>query len=106
MSVMNTDSVKVILTRNGVDGVWKLLLDHYAYEDEIQWKRLAMLALREDADWPLDFIGLVFSHHKGHVQRSIEQMKREIREKFALSPEWRRRPLDGCEELKEVMSDG
>lgn len=89
---MRTDSTKIILTRNGVDNIWKLILNHYdAHGDDLAWKYLAMLALREDAGWPLKYVGRIFGHHKGHAQRAIEKIKREIRDQFELSPEWRRR---------------
>ena len=41
-----------------------------------------MLALRENAGWPLDKIGLVFGHPKGHVTRCLERIKQDLRRGF------------------------
>lgn len=47
-----------------------------------------MLALRENAGWPLETIGLVFGHSKGHVTRCLAGIKEEVRRRFEVSPEW------------------
>lgn len=46
-----------------------------------------MLALRENAGWPLEQIGLVFGHPKGHVTRCLVKIKQELRRRFHMSPE-------------------
>ena len=46
-----------------------------------------MLALRENAGWPLDRIGKVFNHRKGHVSRCLRQLKQRLRDEFDMSPE-------------------
>lgn len=88
MSTVDRDRVKVVLPRSGSDSFWATVHDHYAGDDPLLWKRLAMLALRENAGWPLDRIGEVFGHHKGHVQRSIEKTKSDMRARFKASPDY------------------
>lgn len=94
MSVMNRDKVKVVLPRSGPDEFWQLVEEHFAGEDLLKWKYLAMLALRENAGWPLDQIGLVFQHPKGHVTRCLEAIKRELRGRFAVDSSPRARGAD------------
>ncbi len=79
---MNRKQVKVILPRTGANEFWQLVQEHYATEDPLRWKYLAMLALRENAGWPLEQIGLVFNHSKGHVVRCLEQVKKQLRRRF------------------------
>ena len=52
-----------------------------------------MLALRENAGWPLEYIGTVFGHPKGHVTRCLARIKRDLRQGFREESEekW---PLD------------
>lgn len=47
-----------------------------------------MLALRENGGWPLDRIGNVFNHPKGHVTRCLTRIKEEIRQTFDAEPEF------------------
>jgi hypothetical protein len=84
MSIMGTDKIKRILPRSGPDAFWQAVIDHYAGHDDRKWTSLAMLALREDADWPLKFIALVFGCSKGNVARRLQRIKRELRERFDL----------------------
>jgi len=84
MSVTNRRGEKVTLSRTGADLFWKRVHDHYAAEDPTKWKYLAMLSLYENAGWPLMQIGYAFQHHKGHVQRCIQQIKSELRNRFEL----------------------
>ncbi|QDT67057.1 hypothetical protein [Calycomorphotria hydatis] len=86
MSVVRSNETKIILHRSGQDQFWETIKRHYAADDPLVWKRLAMLALRENAGWPLDQIAAVFGHHKGHVCRCIEQTKREMRDRFDMEP--------------------
>ncbi len=88
MSVTNLDGAKVVLPRTGSDDFWNLIHLHYAAEDRRAWKYLAMLALRENAGWPLEQIGRVFDHPKGHVTRCLALIKRELRARFQAAPEW------------------
>ena len=88
MSVTRRDGTKVVLPRTGADQFWKLIHDNFAEEDIRKWKYLAMLALRENAGWPLDRIGNVFGHPKGHVTRCLNRIKKELRTKFDAEPEY------------------
>lgn len=82
MSTRTERGEKVILPRLGPDEFWNTIRENYADEDPRKWKYLAMLALRENAGWPLDCIGAAFNHPKGHVSRCLEKIKREIRDRF------------------------
>ena len=88
MSVTKRNGTKIILPRTGPDEFWKLIYDNFAFEDARKWKYLAMLALRENAGWPLDRIGNVFGHPKGHVTRCLAKIKKDLREEFQSSPEF------------------
>ena len=44
-----------------------------------------MLALRENSGWPLEHIGTVFGHPKGHVTRCLQRIKHELRQQFRMS---------------------
>lgn len=96
MSVSRVDGTKVVLPRTGADEFWQTIHDHYAGQDTRKWKYLAMLALRENAGWPLDRIGAVFGHPKGHVTRCLSRIKDELRTNFAASPEFLDLPDDEC----------
>lgn len=86
MSVAKPNGTKILLPRSGADQFWKLIHDYFAVDDSRKWKYLAMLALRENAGWPLDRIGAVFGHPKGHVTRCLARIKVELREEFEASP--------------------
>jgi len=88
MSVMKSNGERVILPRLGREDFWKLIHEHYAHQNAHRWKALAILALRENAGWPLDAIAAVFQHHPGHISRILVKIKREMRENFQQSPEW------------------
>ena len=77
-----------MLSRTGPDHFWKLIHKHFAEEDQQKWKSLAMLALRENAGWPLERIGTVFGHSKGHVTRCLQKIKSELRQQFEMSPNY------------------
>lgn len=87
MSVRNADGIKVLLGRGGPDEFWSLVIEHYAGGKPQRWKLLAMLALRENAGWPLDRIGVAFGHTKGHVTRCLQRVKEELREQFGRAPD-------------------
>ena len=88
MSTIKRNQTKVILPRCGQDEFWNFIKEHYAQETPLRWKYLAMLALRENAGWPIEQIGLVFGHPKGHVTRCLAAIKHELRRRFDLAPEW------------------
>ena len=98
MSVTRYNGTKIILPRTGADEFWKLIHEHFAGEDPRRWKYLAMLALRENAGWPLERIGQVFAHPKGHVTRCLVAIKNELRDRFQAAPEF----LDMQDELEDV----
>lgn len=88
MSVMDHRKVKVQLPRKaGSDPFWELMEREFAGDDPRRWKYLAMLALRENAGWPMAAIGKVFDHPKGHVSRCLVRIKQQIRDKFEIEPE-------------------
>lgn len=87
LSIACKNGTKVVLPRTGPDHFWRLIREEYAAEDRRKWKYLAMVALRENAGWPLDRIGAVFGHPKGHVTRCLTNIKRELRERFRMSPD-------------------
>lgn len=99
MSVARRNGTKILLPRTGADQFWKLINEHFAGQDSRKWKYLAMLALRENAGWPLDKIGAVFGHPKGHVTRCLVRIKDELREEFAAAPEYLDLDETACEEL-------
>ena len=88
MTVIREDNMKVLLPRLEGEDFWEIIHEHYAHQDTLKWKYLAILALRENAGWPLEKIGLVFGHHKGHVNRVLAKVKQEIRDTFEQSPDW------------------
>lgn len=88
MSVVRSDNTKIILPRTGPDLFWELVREHFAGESQLRWKYLAMLALRENAGWPLDVIGSVFGHPKGHITRCLRHIKRDMKACFEMSPEY------------------
>ena len=86
MSVVRQNETKIVLPRTGPDHFWRIIHNHYAGDDPRKWKYLAMLALRENAGWPLEYIGQVFGHPKGHVTRCLVKIKRDLRARFRMSP--------------------
>ncbi len=82
MSTIRRDGTKIVLPKSGPDPFWKTVHEHYAGEDQRKWKYLAMLALRENAGWPLEKIGLAFGHPKGHVTRCLQRIKGEMQAEF------------------------
>lgn len=97
MSVTRHNGTKVVLPRTGADEFWQLVHDHFANADERKWRYLAMLALRENAGWPLDRIGNVFGHPKGHVTRCLARIKQEMRITFQAEPAFLDLPDDEVE---------
>lgn len=82
MSVVDERNVKITLPRSGADDFWQRIAVNFAGNDKLRWKYLAMLALRENGGWPLDWIGAVFGHPKGHVTRCLQRIKQQLREHF------------------------
>ena len=78
---------RIHLPRKGPDEFWQKMQQHYARCDSQTWKHLAMLALRENAGWPIRFIAKSFGHTDGYVTRNLAKVKGEIRLRFKLAPE-------------------
>ena len=87
--------------RVGPDAFWQQVDDHYAATPEAddaprtvptpqlqqrRWRGLAMLALRENAGWPLDRIARAFGHDRGHVSRCLRQVKDDLRATLGCEP--------------------
>lgn len=106
MSTMREDTTKIVLPRGGADDFWDAVHDHYANDSRQKWKQLAMLALHENAGWPLRYIGLAFSHRTGHVSRCLERIKTELRKRFRVSPLFLHREFDGLESGIDTDGDG
>jgi hypothetical protein len=83
MSMIRKNGRKIVLPRAAMEQQWDLIIRHYAKADARKWKYLAMLALKENANWPLECIGHVFKHPKGHVSRCLKQVRRELNSKFS-----------------------
>lgn len=104
MSVMQEDGAKVVLPRVGAEEFWEIMRENYALESSLKWKALAILALRENAGWPLEAIASVFGHHRGHVSRILVQVKNDLREKFERSPDWLCLDDPDLDELEPIES--
>jgi hypothetical protein len=83
MSMIRKNGLKVVLPRATLEQQWELIIRHYAKANPRRWKYLAMLALKENAGWPLECIGVVFEHSKGHVSRCLARVKRELQARFS-----------------------
>lgn len=108
MSVTRRDGTKLVLPRTGRDDFWRTIHESFAGDDERRWRYLAMLALRENAGWPLEQIGNVFGHPKGHVTRCLSRIKQELRDTFEAAPEFLDLPddeVDFAEESNPVKSE-
>ena len=90
MTIIRQNGEKTLLPRLNGEDFWDLMHEQYAKERPDKWKGLAMLALRENAGWPLEKIGKVFGHHKGHVLRILKKTKKDLRNRFEQSPDWLR----------------
>lgn len=93
MSVVNRHKVKLVLPRDGTDDFWRKMWKEMLAEGtpQQQWRRrryLAMLALRENAGWPVELIGDLFGHPKGHVGRCLRRIKQEIRDRYRMNPDF------------------
>jgi hypothetical protein len=82
MSTVNQKNVKVLLPRTGPDVIWQTIFEEFAEHDDRKWRYLAMLALRENAGWPLEHIAKLFHHKTGHISRCLARIKEELREVF------------------------
>lgn len=88
MSVTDPDGAKILLPRSGPDAFWDALDEQFSPHNDRVWKYLAMLALRENAGWPVERIARAFRHNKGHITRCLERIKNEIRWRFNVEDLW------------------
>lgn len=88
MSVTQRDGTKLVLHRTGPDAFWDAIDAEFGPDDERTWRYLAMLALRENAGWPVERIGRAFQHNKGHVTRCLDRIKETIRNRFNRTDLW------------------
>lgn len=86
MSVVDRRGVALDLPRVGGDPFWmrvRLVINRGTRRQrQRHWKYLAMLALRESAGWCVEDIADAFGHPKGHIARCLENIKRELRERW------------------------
>ncbi len=101
MSTIRPNGQKIILPRCGVDEQWRLIIEHHMQANPRRWKYLAMLALKENAGWPLECIGNAFQHPKGHISRCIARIKLELQDRFLPSD-----PAGLChpDEIQEIAA--
>lgn len=86
VTTIGEDGLKIVLSGHRLTDIWGLIGRHYAGDDPVKWKHLAMLALRENAGWPMERIGRTFDYSRGHVARALLQLERELRERFEREP--------------------
>ena len=84
MSTAKEDKTKIVLPRTGPELFWEKILDNYAGDDPLRWRWLAMFALSDVCHWPVDRIAKTFEIAKGHVTRSINRVKDDLRDNFDL----------------------
>lgn len=82
MTTVDHNGFKVILARFGDDVFWSEVADKYADQRPDRWRNLAILALRENAGWPLDRISMSFGISCGQLSRVLSKVKSELRERF------------------------
>lgn len=82
MTVVDHNGFKLILARYGDDVFWTEVASKYAGESAERWRNLAILALRENAAWPLERISLAVGICGGQVSRMLTKVKAELRERF------------------------
>ena len=91
------------LPRSGPDPFWAAVHEHYlgvpdeelpglqteahtAAAREYRWRSLAMLALRENAGWPVERISRAFGQDRSHTARCLDKAARDIREALSIEP--------------------
>lgn len=81
MASLIDEQARLVAAQEGPGPFLLALMEAYAEDDGEAWRRLAMLALREQVSWPLSNIAVAFGHSRGHVKRLMDQTKRELRAK-------------------------
>lgn len=62
----------------GLSTLFRRYMIKWAGLNEVRWKHLAMLCLREICAWNEEMIGQTFGHPKGHVSRCLMSVKTEL----------------------------
>lgn len=82
MSAVNVSGEKVELPRDSTTSFWQEVERHYAADDHMRWKLLALLALRENCCWTFDQLGHATGHTRGHISRCLARVKNELKQRF------------------------
>ena len=103
MTILGPDRQKIDVPKTGPDPFWDAVHEHYldVPDEELpglatdaharrarehRWKSLAMLALKENAGWPISRISRAFGHDPGHVARCLSKVTDDLREALRLEP--------------------
>ena len=101
MTITNPDRQRVDVPRLGDDPFWDAVHEHYldVPDDELtaiesqagrvrdaRWRSLAMLALKENAGWPIETISRAFGRDTGHVSRCLKRATDDLREALGREP--------------------
>ena len=54
----------------------------WAGQDEVRWRKLAILSLRELGGWTHEMIAVLFGQYRGQISRLLESVKAELYEGF------------------------
>lgn len=82
MSAMKVSGEKVELPRDSATSFWQEVERHYAADDHLRWKLLAILALRESCGWTIEQLGRATGHPRGHISRCLSKVKKELQQRF------------------------
>lgn len=72
---------KIVLPRRSPD-LWDTLQREWAGTNPTRWKQLSMLHLHVHCHWTLDMLHYVFGHPKGHISRTLRNVREELAERF------------------------
>lgn len=86
MTLIDRHEQKIPLPRAGVSELWTRVQNHFAQDDPVVWRDLAMLALRESSGWTLEQIGTAMGLTRGHVCRRLQSVKQDLRQRFCAEP--------------------
>jgi hypothetical protein len=82
MTIINRRYQRVVLHQSGIDHFWQMLQEHYAGDNALRWRRLAMLSLRVNSGWSLEQLGFLFGRDKGEIARALKRLRKELRTRF------------------------
>lgn len=98
MSAVNVSGEKVELPRDSTTSFWQEVERHYAADDHMRWKLLALLALRENCGWTVEQLGRATGHPRGHVSRCLSKVKKELQQRFQADAQMSKRfAVDECD---------